>query len=64
MIFSKTNKLLFIHSITTKYNFINIVKNDEASLPKFLTNQNSWGCACTPFTPNSYTNFHPCERSS
>jgi len=24
-------------------------------LPKFSTNQNFWGCACTPFTPVSYT---------
>jgi len=24
-------------------------------LPKFLTNQNFWGCTCTPCTPTSYT---------
>jgi len=24
-------------------------------LPKFSTNQNFWGCACTPCTPVSYT---------
>ena len=37
------NKLLCIHSITKNYNFINIVKNFETSLPKvFEISSNFW----------------------
>jgi len=48
--------MFFIYTLNNKkYNFINIVKNVEASLsplfeilPKFLTNENAWGSLAPP----------------
>ena len=53
----------FIYALNNKkYNFINIIKNFETSLPKlfeilskFLTIQSFWVFACTSYTPSSYT---------
>jgi len=54
--------MFFIYTLNNKkYNFINIVKNVEASLsplfeilPKFLTNENAWGSLAPPATKKSY----------
>jgi len=62
MCFLWQNKLFLVHLITSQYNVINTVKSVEASLqelseflPKFLRNQNLWGCAFNSCIPRSYT---------
>jgi len=56
MCFLYHNKLLFMHSVTRKYNFINIVKNVKASLFEvlfnFLTNHN-FGGGAPPVLPTT-----------
>jgi len=40
-----------------------ILPGFSGNLPGFSPNQNFWGCACTPFTPTSYTSrWHVCRQ--